>query len=122
MSMWTPAQLRLRKSAACLTVPLPWPRPKLPRRPLPTEGYDLGTLAGDLGKLLASAEHTSTWGGLDRSPGRRPGISRARGAARSERLPGLISDLQMVVIDGGPRAICWTHADQVNSALQKFMA
>ena len=59
MSMWTPAQLRLRKSAACLTVPLPWPRPKLPRRPLPTEGYDLGTLAGDLGKLLASAEHTT---------------------------------------------------------------
>jgi len=28
----------------------------------------------------------------------------------------------MVVIDGGPRAICWTHADQVDSALQKFMA
>ncbi len=30
-----------------------------------------------------------------------------------ERLPGLISDLQVVVIDGGPHAICWTHADQV---------
>ena len=39
-----------------------------------------------------------------------------------ERLPGLISDLQLVVIDGGPHAIPWTHADQVNSALQKFMA
>ncbi len=39
-----------------------------------------------------------------------------------ERLPGLISDLQMVVIDGGPHAIAWTHSDQVNSALLKFMA
>ena len=39
-----------------------------------------------------------------------------------ERLPGLISNLQLVVIDGGPHAIAWTHADQVNSALQKFIA
>ena len=39
-----------------------------------------------------------------------------------ERLPGLIANLQLVVIDGGPHAIAWTHADQVNSALQKFMA
>ena len=39
-----------------------------------------------------------------------------------QRLPGLIRDLQMTVIDGGPHAICWTHADQVNAALLKFMA
>jgi non-heme chloroperoxidase len=39
-----------------------------------------------------------------------------------QRLPGMIKDLQMVVIDGGPHAISWTHADQVNSALLKFMA
>ncbi len=39
-----------------------------------------------------------------------------------KRLPGLIKDLQVVVIDGGPHAISWTHADQVNSALMKFMA
>jgi non-heme chloroperoxidase len=38
-----------------------------------------------------------------------------------ERLPGLIGDPQLVIIDGGPHAICWTHADQVNKALQKFM-
>jgi non-heme chloroperoxidase len=38
------------------------------------------------------------------------------------RLPGLISDLQMVVIDGGPHAIAWTHDDQVNSALLKFLS
>jgi non-heme chloroperoxidase len=39
-----------------------------------------------------------------------------------ERLPGMIKDLQLVAIDGGPHAIAWTHADQVNSALLKFMA
>ena len=39
-----------------------------------------------------------------------------------QRLPGMIKDLQLVVIDDGPHAICWTHADQVNSALLKFMA
>jgi non-heme chloroperoxidase len=39
-----------------------------------------------------------------------------------ERLPGMIKDLQLIVIDGGPHAIAWTHADQVNSALLKFMA
>jgi non-heme chloroperoxidase len=39
-----------------------------------------------------------------------------------QRLPGMIKDLQMVVIEGGPHAISWTHADQVNSALLKFMA
>jgi non-heme chloroperoxidase len=39
-----------------------------------------------------------------------------------ERLPGMIKDLQLVTIEQGPHAICWTHADQVNSALLKFMA
>jgi non-heme chloroperoxidase len=39
-----------------------------------------------------------------------------------QRLPGLISDLQLVVIEGGPHAIPWTHADQVNAALLKFIA
>jgi non-heme chloroperoxidase len=39
-----------------------------------------------------------------------------------KRLPGMIKDLQLVTIDGGPHAICWTHADQVNAALLKFMA
>jgi non-heme chloroperoxidase len=39
-----------------------------------------------------------------------------------ERLPGMIKDLQLVAIDGGPHAIAWTHADQVNSALLKFMS
>jgi non-heme chloroperoxidase len=39
-----------------------------------------------------------------------------------KRLHGLIKDLQTVVIDAGPHAIAWTHADQVNSALLKFLS
>ncbi|MFZ0045721.1 MAG: alpha/beta hydrolase [Streptosporangiaceae bacterium] len=39
-----------------------------------------------------------------------------------QRLPGLIRGLQADVIENGPHAICWTHADQVNSALLKFLA
>jgi len=36
------------------------------------------------------------------------------------RLPGLISDVRLVVIEGGPHGIPWTHADQVNTALLDF--
>ena len=36
-------------------------------------------------------------------------------------LPGLIKDMQLVVIAGGPHAISWTHADQVNRALLDFV-
>ena len=38
-----------------------------------------------------------------------------------KRLPGLINDLQLVVVEGGPHAIAWTHADQVNTALLDFL-
>jgi non-heme chloroperoxidase len=38
-----------------------------------------------------------------------------------KRLPGLIDDVQLVVIEGGPHAIPWTHADQVNRALLDFL-
>ena len=38
-----------------------------------------------------------------------------------QRLPGLIKDVQLVVIEGGPHAIAWTHADQVNTALLDFL-
>jgi non-heme chloroperoxidase len=37
------------------------------------------------------------------------------------RLPGLIHDVTLVVIEGGPHAIPWTHADQVNTALLDFI-
>ena len=39
----------------------------------------------------------------------------------AKRLPGLIKDMQLVVIAGGPHAISWTHADQVNRALLDFV-
>ena len=38
------------------------------------------------------------------------------------RLPGLLKDMQLVTIAGGPHAIAWTHADQVNRALLDFLA
>ncbi len=38
-----------------------------------------------------------------------------------ERLPGLIKDVKLTVIEGGPHAIAWTHADQVNKALLEFI-
>ena len=38
-----------------------------------------------------------------------------------KRLQGLIGDMDLVVIEGGPHAIAWTHADQVNRALLDFV-
>lgn len=39
----------------------------------------------------------------------------------SKRLPGMIPNMNLVEIDGGPHAIGWTHADQVNKALLDFV-
>jgi non-heme chloroperoxidase len=38
-----------------------------------------------------------------------------------ERLPGLIKDMELVTIKGGPHAIAWTHASEVNEALLQFV-
>jgi non-heme chloroperoxidase len=38
-----------------------------------------------------------------------------------KKLPGLIKDVQLVVIEGGPHAIPWTHADEVSTALLDFI-
>jgi pimeloyl-ACP methyl ester carboxylesterase len=38
-----------------------------------------------------------------------------------KRLPGPIKDVQVTVVEGGPHAIPWTHADQVNNALLDFI-
>ena len=38
-----------------------------------------------------------------------------------QRLPALIKDVKLVVIEGGPHAIPWTHASQVNTALLDFI-
>jgi non-heme chloroperoxidase len=38
-----------------------------------------------------------------------------------KRLPGLINDVQLTVVEGGPHAIPWTHAEQVNTAMLDFI-
>jgi len=38
-----------------------------------------------------------------------------------KRLPALLAGSELAVIDGGPHAISWTHADQVNQALISFL-
>jgi non-heme chloroperoxidase len=38
-----------------------------------------------------------------------------------KRLPDLMKDVELVVIEDGPHAIAWTHTDQVNSALLQFI-
>jgi len=38
-----------------------------------------------------------------------------------QRLPALLKDAHLTVIDGGPHAIPWTHAAQVNTALLDFL-
>jgi pimeloyl-ACP methyl ester carboxylesterase len=42
-------------------------------------------------------------------------------ANTGKRLPGLIKDMKLAVIDGGPHAIAWTHADRVNRLLLDFI-
>jgi pimeloyl-ACP methyl ester carboxylesterase len=38
-----------------------------------------------------------------------------------KRLPGLIKEIELIVIEDGPHAISWTHADQVNNPLLRFL-
>jgi non-heme chloroperoxidase len=42
----------------------------------------------------------------------------AQGRKTVRRLP---KDMRLVVVEGGPHAIPWTHADQVNTALLDFL-
>jgi non-heme chloroperoxidase len=39
----------------------------------------------------------------------------------AKRLPGLIKDLTVVIVKGGPHNIAWTHPDVVNPALLDFL-
>jgi non-heme chloroperoxidase len=43
-------------------------------------------------------------------------------AATAQRLPGLIDDLQLVTVEGGPHNIAWTHPEEVNGALLEFLS
>jgi non-heme chloroperoxidase len=42
--------------------------------------------------------------------------------ATAKRLPGLIADLKLVTVEGGPHNIGWTHPEECNSALLEFLA
>jgi non-heme chloroperoxidase len=42
--------------------------------------------------------------------------------ATAARLPGLIKDLQVVTVEGGPHKVGWTLPDVVNPALLSFLA
>jgi non-heme chloroperoxidase len=41
--------------------------------------------------------------------------------ATAARLPGLIGDVKLVAVEGGPHNIAWTHPDDVNEALLEFI-
>jgi len=41
--------------------------------------------------------------------------------ATSRRLPALLKNTRSVIIAGGPHAVIWTHADEVNQALLRFI-
>jgi non-heme chloroperoxidase len=43
-------------------------------------------------------------------------------SATAERLPGLIADLRLVTVEGGPHNIAWTHPEEVNPALLEFLS
>jgi non-heme chloroperoxidase len=43
-------------------------------------------------------------------------------AATADRLPGLIDDLRLIRVEGGPHNIGWTHPDEVNKPLLEFLA
>jgi non-heme chloroperoxidase len=42
--------------------------------------------------------------------------------ATAARLPGLIADVEVVTVEGGPHNIGWTHPDEVNRAMLDFVA
>ena len=41
--------------------------------------------------------------------------------ATSSRLPALLNNARSTIITGGPHAVIWTHADEVNQALLDFI-
>jgi non-heme chloroperoxidase len=41
--------------------------------------------------------------------------------ATGRRIPALVRDVEFIEIDGGPHNVGWTHPDEVNEALLKFI-
>ena len=91
---------------------------RVPRRTIP--GLCNSKVTGP--QSLARAMNRQNKSVLSRGAPARYGAKSSSLTATGQRLPGMVKDLQLVTIDGGPHAICWTHADQVNSALTKFIA
>ena len=99
----------------------PWSRPGLPgqlehrpRRRRPSPRWSASPPGDRLPRRPRQLRRAGP-----RHPGR-PGPGPAH-PITGKRLPGLIKDLHLVVIEGGPHAIPWTHADQVNRALLDFL-
>jgi non-heme chloroperoxidase len=42
-------------------------------------------------------------------------------SATAARLPGIVKDLTVVTVEGGPHNIAWTHPEVVNPALLDFI-
>lgn len=42
--------------------------------------------------------------------------------ATGRRLPGLVSDIRFIEVEGGPHNIGWTHPDELNKAFLDFLA
>jgi non-heme chloroperoxidase len=42
-------------------------------------------------------------------------------ASTAERLPALIDDVELIPVEGGPHNIGWTHPEEVNPALLRFL-
>ncbi len=40
----------------------------------------------------------------------------------AKRLPDLVANLKLIQVEGGPHNIGWTHPDEVNKGLLKFLA
>jgi non-heme chloroperoxidase len=43
------------------------------------------------------------------------------GGRPPQAAPGLIADMRLVTVEGGPHNIAWTHPDEVNQALLNFL-
>ena len=113
----------------------------------PATGYDYDTFAADLSTLLEHLDlreavlvghsmgtgevtrYLSSYGSAADLPKIDVPVLVLHGDAdqvlpldkTGQRLPGLISDMQLAVIEGGPHALPWTHAGQVNTALLGFL-
>ena len=79
----------------------------------PSVGYDFDTLATDLHLLVKIGIPVLViHGDQDRV---------LPFEATGSRLPALLKNARFTLIAGGPHAIIWTHADEVNQALLDFI-